>query len=103
MLATEPRYGVAPHPGHDNAVRVPLLPDLRRPTMRLKDKVAIVTGAAHGIGLAIARHFVAEGRRVTIAEVNPTAGEAAARALGNARFLAPDGGDAASAAKARAE
>ncbi|MFL6833237.1 MAG: SDR family NAD(P)-dependent oxidoreductase, partial [Xanthobacteraceae bacterium] len=29
--------------------------------MRLKDKVAIVTGAARGIGLAIARRYVAEG------------------------------------------
>ena len=38
--------------------------------MRLKDKVAIVTGAAHGIGLAIARHYVAEGAKVTIADVD---------------------------------
>src|SRR6516162_3488460 len=37
--------------------------------MRLKDKVAIVTGAAHGIGLAIARRYVAEGARVTIAGI----------------------------------
>ena len=71
--------------------------------MRLKDKVAIVTGAAHGIGLAIARHFVAEGARVTLADVDATAGEAAARALGNARFLATDVGDATSAANAVAE
>src|SRR5262245_65836713 len=68
--------------------------------MRLKDKVAIVTGAAHGIGLAIARHYVAEGPRVTIADVDAAAGEAAARDLGNARFLATDVGDAASAANA---
>src|SRR5262245_66203374 len=68
--------------------------------MRLKDKVAIVTGAAHGIGLAIARHYVAEGARVTIADVDAAAGEAAARDLGNARFLATDVGDAASAANA---
>src|SRR5215831_11910243 len=71
--------------------------------MRLKDKVAIVTGAAHGIGLAIARHFVAEGARVTIADVDAPAGEAEARALGNARFLATDVGDAPSAANAIAE
>src|SRR5207248_7593912 len=71
--------------------------------MRLKDKVAIVTGAAHGIGRAIARHFVAEGARVTIADVDAAAGEAAARALGNARFLATDVGDATSAANAVAE
>jgi len=49
--------------------------------MRLKDKVAIVTGAAHGIGLAIARRYVAEGARVTIADVDAAAGEAAARTL----------------------
>ena len=71
--------------------------------MRLKDKVAIVTGAAHGIGLAIARHYVAEGAKVAIADVDATAGETAARALGNARFLATDVGDAASAANAIAE
>src|SRR5436190_1468083 len=71
--------------------------------MRLKDKVAIVTGAAHGIGRAIARHFVAEGARVTIADVDAAAGEAAARALGNARFLATDVGDATSAANAVVE
>src|SRR6516225_7525963 len=44
--------------------------------MRLKDKVAIVTGAAHGIGLAIARRYVAEGARVTIADVATDVGDA---------------------------
>jgi glucose 1-dehydrogenase len=71
--------------------------------MRLKDKVAIVTGAARGIGLATARHYVAEGARVTIADVDAAAGEAAARALGNARFVATDVGDAASAENVVAE
>src|SRR5262245_65156151 len=71
--------------------------------MRLKDKVAIVTGAAHGIGLAIARHYVADGANVTLADVAAAAGAAAARDLGNARFLATDVGDAASAANAVAE
>jgi glucose 1-dehydrogenase len=71
--------------------------------MRLKDKVAIVTGAAHGIGLATARQYVAEGARVTIADVDAAAGEAAARALGNARFVATDVGDAASAENVVAE
>ena len=61
--------------------------------MRLKDKVAIVTGAAHGIGLAIARRYVAEGARVTIADIDAGAGEAAARALGQARFVATDVGE----------
>jgi glucose 1-dehydrogenase len=71
--------------------------------MRLKDKVAIVTGAARGIGLAIAKRYVAEGARVTIADIDAAAGEAAARALGNARFLAIDVGDAAKAQSAIAE
>jgi glucose 1-dehydrogenase len=62
--------------------------------MKLKDKVAIVTGGAHGIGRAIAARYVAEGARVVIADVDTEAGQAAARALGNARFVAADVGDA---------
>jgi glucose 1-dehydrogenase len=71
--------------------------------MRLKDKVAIVTGAARGIGLAIAQRYVAEGARVTLADIDAAAGEAAAHALGNARFLATDVGDAKSAENVVAE
>ena len=71
--------------------------------MRLKDKVAIVTGAAHGIGLAIARRYVAEGACVVIADVDTAAGEAAASALGNARFVATDVGDARAAENVVAE
>src|SRR6266699_6877383 len=71
--------------------------------MRLKDKVAIVTGAAHGIGLAIARRYVAEGARVTIADIDAAAGEAEARALGQARFVATDVGDAGNAENVVAE
>ena len=71
--------------------------------MRLKDKVAIVTGAAHGIGLAIARRYVAEGARVTIADIDVAAGEAEARALRQARFVATDVGDAGNAENAVAE
>ncbi len=63
--------------------------------MRLADKVAIVTGGAHGIGLAIARRYVAEGARVVIADVDRAAGEAEAKALGaHARFVTADVGDA---------
>ena len=50
--------------------------------MRLKDRIAIVTGAARGIGLAIAERFVAEGARVTISDILDGAGEAAAKAIG---------------------
>jgi glucose 1-dehydrogenase len=60
--------------------------------MKLKDKVAIVTGGANGIGYAIARRYVAEGARVTIADIDVAAGEAAARRLGAARFVAADDG-----------
>jgi glucose 1-dehydrogenase len=63
--------------------------------MKLDGKVAIITGAARGIGLAIAKRYVAEGAKVVIADVDAAAGEAAARALGAAsRFKATDVGDA---------
>jgi NAD(P)-dependent dehydrogenase (short-subunit alcohol dehydrogenase family) len=42
--------------------------------MRLKDKVAIVTGAAHGIGRAIAEVYAGEGGAVLIADVDSAAG-----------------------------
>jgi NAD(P)-dependent dehydrogenase (short-subunit alcohol dehydrogenase family) len=45
---------------------------------KLKDKVAIVSGAAQGIGEAIARLFVAEGATVVIADVKDDQGKAVA-------------------------
>lgn len=42
--------------------------------MRLRDKVAIVTGAGRGIGRAVATRFAAEGAEVVIAEINPHTG-----------------------------
>jgi 3-hydroxybutyrate dehydrogenase len=52
--------------------------------MRLKDKVAFVTGAASGIGKEIARTFVAEGAKVVIADLNRQGAEATAAELGGA-------------------
>ncbi|OED00970.1 short-chain dehydrogenase [Rhizobium sp. YK2] len=41
--------------------------------MRFKDKVAVVTGGAHGIGLATARRFIAEGARVAVLDLDRVA------------------------------
>jgi 3-hydroxybutyrate dehydrogenase len=49
--------------------------------MRLKNKVALVTGAASGIGKEIALTFVREGARVAIADLNLDAAIATAREL----------------------
>ena len=46
-------------------------------SIRLKDKVAIITGAAKGIGFATAKRFMQEGAKVMIADVNPEAVKAA--------------------------
>lgn len=51
---------------------------------RLDGKVAVVTGAANGIGAAVARRFVDEGARVMLADLDATAGRALAGTLGAA-------------------
>jgi NAD(P)-dependent dehydrogenase (short-subunit alcohol dehydrogenase family) len=48
---------------------------------RLKDKVAIITGAGQGIGAATAQRFVEEGAAVVIAELNEKTGTATAARL----------------------
>jgi len=49
--------------------------------MRLKDKVAVVTGAASGIGKEIARTFAKEGAKIIIADLNQPGADAAAKEL----------------------
>jgi glucose 1-dehydrogenase len=54
--------------------------------MQLENKVAIITGGARGIGLAVARRYAAEGAKVVVADIDAAAGEAAASAIDPARF-----------------
>ncbi|WML40960.1 3-oxoacyl-ACP reductase FabG [Neobacillus sp. OS1-2] len=49
--------------------------------MKLRDKVAIITGAAAGIGFAAAEVFAREGAKVAMADFNVEQGEARAREL----------------------
>ncbi len=51
--------------------------------MRLKDKVALITGAARGIGLGFAEAYAREGARVIIADINIERAEEAARGIGS--------------------
>src|SRR4029078_12810542 len=51
--------------------------------MRLKDKIAVITGAARGIGKEIAIAYLRAGARVAIADLDLKAGQAAARELDN--------------------
>jgi 3-oxoacyl-[acyl-carrier protein] reductase len=50
--------------------------------LRFENKVVMVTGGAAGIGRVTAENFAREGARIAICDVNPEAGEAAAKALG---------------------
>ncbi|MDQ2838226.1 MAG: 3-oxoacyl-ACP reductase [Actinomycetota bacterium] len=58
-------------------------------TGRLDGKVAVVTGAGSGIGLATVRRFAAEGAKVVCADIDADAGSAAASEV-NGTFVAVD-------------
>lgn len=58
---------------------------------RLKNKVAIITGAAQGMGEAHARLFAAEGAKVILTDLNEKDGRALAEQIGdNAMFIRQD-------------
>ena len=49
---------------------------------RLQDRVAVITGAGSGIGLASARRLAAEGATVVVADVDEETGKLAADEVG---------------------
>jgi NAD(P)-dependent dehydrogenase (short-subunit alcohol dehydrogenase family) len=59
---------------------------------RLQDRVAVITGAGSGIGLAAARRLAAEGARVVVVDIDKSAGEAAAAEV-DGLFVAADVAD----------
>lgn len=62
--------------------------------MRLKDKVAIVTGAGSGFGEGIAKRFVQEGAKVAVLDLRADAAERVAREIGgDAVAVTADVGD----------
>ncbi|EAU61814.1 D-beta-hydroxybutyrate dehydrogenase [Stigmatella aurantiaca DW4/3-1] len=68
----------------------PPLPWEVRDMGEMSQKCAVVTGAANGIGLAVAQALSAQGARVLMADLDEERGQAAARELPNALFQRTD-------------
>jgi len=51
---------------------------------RLKDKVAIITGAGSGFGEGMARRFAEKGAKIVVADLNPVGAERVAKDIGKA-------------------
>ena len=69
-------------------------------SFHLKNKIALVTGAASGIGAATARELARAGSRVFIADLNLAAAESLASELADARAIRMDVTDSASIVEA---
>lgn len=54
---------------------------------RLEGKVAIITGAAQGMGAAHARKFIEEGAKVVLTDLNEEKGQAFAAELGESALF----------------
>ena len=64
--------------------------------MRLNDKVAVVTGASNGIGLAICKRYLAEGAKLVMSDIDADKGKFEAQKLcraGEVIFIQSDVGD----------
>jgi NAD(P)-dependent dehydrogenase (short-subunit alcohol dehydrogenase family) len=58
--------------------------------MRLKNKVALVTGGGSGIGRAIALRFAEEGAQVVVVDMNQEGGQATGALIPSAVFVHAD-------------
>ena len=59
--------------------------------MRLREKVAVITGAGSGFGESMAKRFAAEGAEVVVADINDDGGERVVSEIGDAaRFVHTD-------------
>ena len=76
--------GLDPRPGEG---RLRLSEELGSIAMTLDDKVALITGAASGIGYGIAKRYLEAGARVVVADLNEEGATKAAKELGNPKSV----------------